>query len=148
MTHTLQNKRKFIAWALAAIVGVSAVGFGCVELYLIYQEGDQGYWSRLYRAKSDISTIEIAAESFRREYGRYPSDLAQLVQVARDDGGNKQFLVRIPNDPWGGSYFYRIERGVNGGQSIKIWVTPDRKTQDKLRATELSNRTNWKSILK
>jgi Type II secretion system (T2SS), protein G len=143
LTRNLKSRWKPIAW----IAGVPALGFVCVMLYLVYQERDQAYWSRLYLAKSEIAAIETAAESFHKDRGSYPTDLQELVHKAGDSGSDRQYLVRIPNNPWGGSFRYEVEHGASG-ESIKIWAVPDRKTQDKIGITELSNRTNWQAILK
>jgi hypothetical protein len=102
------------------------------------------FWSRLYLAKSEIATIETAAESFRKEQGRYPTEPQELVHPT---GRGTQLLNRISDTPWGGPFHYEVEHGA-GGDSIKIWAVPDRKTQDKLGTTELSNRTNWQAVLK
>jgi Type II secretion system (T2SS), protein G len=138
---------KRIGWVLAVLVGGPALVFVCVTLYIVLDEGDQVYWSRLYLAKSEIAAIETAAESFHKEYGSYPTDLQELVHTARDGGNNKQFLTRIAPNPWGGPFRYEVEHGASG-ESIKIWAVPDRKTQGKIGSSELSNKTNWQAILK
>jgi hypothetical protein len=112
-------------------------------LHLLHQEGDQVFWSRLYLAKSEIATIEIAAEAFRKANGRYPTELQELVHPT----GGGQFLSRLSDTPWGGPFHYEVVHGVDG-DSIKIWAVPDRKTQIKIGVTDLSTRTNWQAVLK
>ena len=142
----LASRSKRIVWLVAVLVGGPALLFVGVMLYIFLDEGDQVYWSRLYLAKQQITAVETAAESFRKEYGSYPADLQELVHPARN-GGNKKFLTRMAPNPWGGPFRYEIEHG-GGGESIKIWVVPDRKTQDKTGLSELSNKTQWQAILK
>ena len=135
---------KRIAWLIAAVLGSLVLGLVGVMLYMIYQERDQLYWSRLYLARSEISAMDTAAESFRKEHGNYPMELQELVHP---NGGGGQFLSRISDAPWGGPFHYEVVHGADG-DSIKIWAVPDRKTQDKIGITELSNRTNWQANLK
>ena len=116
-------------------------------LYVLIQEGDQVYWSRLYRARADIDAIETAAELFRKRHGSYPVDLEELVRPPLDGGDDRPLLPRMVPNPWGGPFHYEVKRGANG-ESIKIWVVPDAKTQHKLGTTELSNNTDWRAILK
>jgi Type II secretion system (T2SS), protein G len=138
---------KQIAWLATMVAGVPILMLVCGALYFAYDEGNQVYRARLYRAKYDITAIETAAESFHKRYGSYPTDLQELTNTARYGGDNTRFLTRIASDPWGGSFHYAVEHGVNG-ESIKIWAVPDRRTQDKLRMPEVSNRSDWQAILK
>ncbi len=143
----LKSRWKPLARLAAVIVGVPALVLVGGLLYFVYDEGKQVYRSRLYRAEYEIAAIKTAAESFRKEYGSYPTDLQELVHTGRDGGGDKQFLTRIALNPWGGPFRYEVEHGATG-ESIKIWAVPDRKTQDKLGVAELSNETDWQAILK
>jgi hypothetical protein len=143
----LKSRWKPLGKLVAVIVGVPALLLVGGVLYFIYDEGDQVYRSRLYRAKYDIAAIETAAESFHKEYGSYPTDLQELVHTGRNGGGDKQFLMRIAPSPWGGPFRYAVAHGATG-ESIKVWAVPDRKTQDKLGVAELSNKTDWQAILK
>ncbi len=143
----LKSRWKPLAKLAAVIVGVPALVLVGGVLYFVYDEGNQAYRSGLYRAKYEIAAIEAAAESFHKEYGSYPTDLQELVHTGRSGGGDKQFLMRIAANPWGGPFRYAVEHGATG-ESIKVWAVPDRKTQDKLGVAELSNKTDWQVILK
>jgi hypothetical protein len=136
---------KRIVWLVAVLVSGPTLVFVCIMLPVIIQEWDQVYWSHLALAKAEIGAIETAVVLFHKEYGSYPITLQELVHSTRNGGSGKQFLKRIAHDPWDGPFHYEVEHGASG-ESVKIWVVPDRKTQDKSGMTELSNRTNWREI--
>ena len=136
---------KRIAWLVAVLVGGPTLVFVCIVLLVITQEWDQVYSSRLALAKAEIGAIETAVVLFHKEYGSYPTDLQELVHSTRNGGSGKQFLKRIVHDPWDGPFHYAVEHDASG-ESVKIWVVPDRKTRDKSGIAELSNRTNWQAI--
>jgi len=143
----LKSQWTQLGYLTALLAGGAALVFISVVSYIVLDEGDQTYWSRLYLARAQISAIETAVESFHKAYGRYPADLQELVHPARDGDSDEPFLSKIPPNPWGGPFRYQIERGPTD-EGVKIWVIPDSKTQDKLRIYELSNKTRWQAVLK
>src|ERR1700755_2913211 len=52
---------KQITGLIVAVPGSLILGFVGVMLYVAYEEHDQLYWSRLYRARSEISAMVGAA---------------------------------------------------------------------------------------
>jgi hypothetical protein len=52
------------------------------------------------RAAEDLRHLGRAAEAYRRREGRYPPDLQALVP---------KDLARLPADPWGNPYSYRLD---------------------------------------
>jgi general secretion pathway protein G len=70
-------------------------------------------------AKADVNALVGALKIYRLDNGFYPSTdqgLAALVQKPTTNpapGNWKQYLDRLPNDPWGTSYQY-LNPGVRG----------------------------------
>jgi hypothetical protein len=54
-------------WLVVIAAGVAAVCVG-VLLYILYDEGDRVYLSRMYRAKSEIAALEIAVKSQKSRF--------------------------------------------------------------------------------
>jgi hypothetical protein len=143
--HIVTKNWKRIALVFAAIASCAVLALVSLIVYMLFQEGDQTYWLRLYRAHSDIDALQTATESFRKKMGRNPVSLDELTHP--DGAAGERFLGRLASNPWGGPYQSEVEHGA-GGDKIKIWTVPDRKTQDKTGLPELSNEPNWRAILK
>lgn len=75
--------------------------------------------ARAVAAKQDVAAIMQALKLYRLDNGRYPSTeqgLPALVakpQSAPAPTNWKQYLDRIPKDPWGNVYLY-LNPGVHG----------------------------------
>ena len=86
--------------------------------------------ARITAAKVQISNFETALTMFRLDNGFYPTTeqgLSALVQQpasGRDAGNWKQYLARIPADPWGNDYVY-ISPGSDGRDYEIISPGPD-----------------------
>src|SRR5690606_16479945 len=70
-------------------------------------------------AKTDISNISLALDSFEIDNGRLPTTeegLKALVTQPANVTAWTQYLDRIPKDPWGNDYQYRYpgRRNPNG----------------------------------
>lgn len=111
-----------------------------------WMENGQAFWGKVYLAKSEITSLEQAIVSYQKEYGTYPTNLGELVNPLVNSGHHRQFLTTIPSNPWGGPYHYEVERGATG-PTVKISTVPDNDTQKRIGVTELSNETNWPTIL-
>ena len=131
----LAELRSLIAVTVVSVVVLAVL----VRLYVPFPEKDVLFWSRLYLAQAHIEAIEIAAEAFHSQRDTYPANLADLV------GAN--LIMKIADDPWGNSYHYEVEHGADG-ERIRIWTIPDRTTQERIGISELTNRTDWRQILR
>ena len=86
--------------------------------------------ARITAAKVQISNFETALNMFRLDNGFYPTTeqgLSALVQQptsGREAGNWKQYLARIPADPWGNDYVY-ISPGSDGRDYEIISPGPD-----------------------
>lgn len=86
--------------------------------------------ARITAAKVQISNFETALTMFRLDNGFYPSTeqgLRALVEepsTGREPRDWKQYLPRIPSDPWGNEYVY-ISPGSDGRDYDIISPGPD-----------------------
>jgi general secretion pathway protein G len=80
-------------------------------------------------AASQISNLESALDSYRLDVGRYPDDLAGLIEndTGRDSWAGPYLRGSLPKDPWGNDYVYQKgdkdfvlksygQDGVEGGE--------------------------------
>lgn len=64
-------------------------------------------------ARTDISNLELALDSFEIDTGRYPTNLEGLRVLIEEPSNTKQdwkgpYLKRgVPRDPWGAEYRYK-----------------------------------------
>lgn len=70
-------------------------------------------------ARSEISTIETSLNLFRLDNFRFPTTEEGLEALVNNPGGNvgatwRQYLPRLPNDPWNNPYEYQSP-GQRGG---------------------------------
>ncbi|VFR20797.1 General secretion pathway protein G [plant metagenome] len=73
--------------------------------------------ARAVAARQDIASIAQALKLYRLDNGRYPSSeqgLRALVERPANGANNwRNYLERLPNDPWGQPYQY-LSPGVHG----------------------------------
>lgn len=76
--------------------------------------------AKVTAAKTQISQLEVALDSFEIDLGRYPTTvegLRALVQKPTTDseGWKQPYLQRqeIPKDPWGNDYIYKYPGQYN-----------------------------------
>jgi hypothetical protein len=83
-------------------------------------------WEGVDRAKSGVSKLTKAVETWRIEYGDYPDSLGSLAT----EGGKAKYAQ--PDDlvdPWGQPYRYDADGPRNQGHRPDIWaVLPDGET--------------------
>lgn len=64
---------------------------------------------RVKAANLNIADLDVALALYYSDTGRYPSEqegLAALLHPVRP--GASPYITRIPADPWGGAYRYRL----------------------------------------
>jgi general secretion pathway protein G len=75
--------------------------------------------ARAVAAKQDVATIMQALKLYRLDNGRYPSNeqglqaLLAKPQTQPVPGNWKQYVDKLPRDPWGNPYQY-LNPGVRG----------------------------------
>jgi general secretion pathway protein G len=64
--------------------------------------------ARQTAARSDVTNIATALDSFEVDCGRYPASLDELMrQPANAQNWHGPYLNKLPIDPWGNPYVYR-----------------------------------------
>jgi general secretion pathway protein G len=86
--------------------------------------------ARLTAAKTDISNIESAIDTFEVDCGRYPSTdegLRALVeQPSNVQNWHGPYIKRgVPSDPWGNAYVYRYPGSHNANSYDLFSAGPD-----------------------
>lgn len=74
--------------------------------------------ARIQKAKADLALIEQGLELYRLDAGRYP-DPAEGLAALTVPTGMGAALKRLPADPWGRPYNYRMP-GQNG-RPYDLW---------------------------
>ena len=75
--------------------------------------------ARRVAAKQDIGTLVNQLKTYRLDNGNYPTTEQGLLALVQKPTTNpippnwKQYLDRVPRDPWGGDYQY-LDPGVKG----------------------------------
>ncbi len=100
------------------------------EWYRDYLKKEEALYARREaEAQKTVTALAKAVEAFRANFGRYPESLDMLIerpaelnrQVGRE-GGRWPFFKgnRIPLDPWGQKYRYRLP-GIYNPESFDVW---------------------------
>ncbi|ARN57543.1 type II secretion system major pseudopilin GspG [Sedimentisphaera salicampi] len=105
-----QNKRKgFTLIELLLAVVILAV----LAAVVVPKFTGRSEEARVSAAKTDISNIELALDSYEIDTGDYPSDSEGLEALVDKPSGNDSerwkgpYLKRgVPDDPWGNEYNY------------------------------------------
>ena len=100
----------------------------------LLSEWNQVPKSRIYRAHSDINALQVAVEQYRRDHGVFPTTLRDIVIKPDGEG----YISRFPLDPWNKPYVYMVEQSA-GGPVVRLSITPDQKTRDKMGVVEITN---------
>ena len=102
--------------------------------------------AKVTAAKSQISNLEIAIDSFEVDMGYYPkggNDLRDLIEEPNSnnvqDWQGPYLKKGIPRDPWGNEYVYSYPGKMNVGSYALSSGGPDMKT-----GTE-DDITNWQT---
>jgi|SRR5688572_9033824 general secretion pathway protein G len=75
--------------------------------------------ARAVAAKQDVATLMQALRLYRLDNGRYPTNEQGLAALVEKPGREpmpanwKQYLDKLPKDPWGNVYHY-LQPGVRG----------------------------------
>jgi general secretion pathway protein G len=85
--------------------------------------------ARLAAAKQEISTIDLALDSFEVDAGRYPTTEeglnALMVPPSSVKAWHGPYLKKAPVDPWGHQYVYRYPGQFNTSGADVFSYGPD-----------------------
>jgi len=84
--------------------------------------------AKISAAKTDISNLNLAISTFETDNGRIPTNeeglTALLEKPANADGWKTPYVDKVPVDPWGHAYIYRVP-GINGKAYDLFCMGPD-----------------------
>ncbi|HSC47389.1 MAG TPA: type II secretion system major pseudopilin GspG [Gammaproteobacteria bacterium] len=106
-------------------VMVVVVILGILASILIPKIMDKPDEARVVKAKQDIQVIQSTLEMYRLDNYTYPTTDQGLEALVQKPGSNpapphwKQYLDRLPVDPWDHPYQY-LNPGVHGS-AVDIW---------------------------
>jgi general secretion pathway protein G len=120
MTHPRSSPRRFLQRGFTLIeLMVVLVIIGVLAALIVPNVLDRADDARATAAKTDVNNLMQALKLYRLDNQRYPTAEQGLqALVARPSAGPtptnwKQYLERLPNDPWGRPYQY-LNPGVKG----------------------------------
>lgn len=94
---------------------VVVVVLGILATMIVRGIAGQDEEARVARARSDISTLRTAVDSFRLNMRRYPTEEEGLAVLREPPQGDDASLWRgpyissdLPSDPWGNPYYYYV----------------------------------------
>ena len=67
--------------------------------------------ARDLKLKFDFEAIESALALYKLDNGKYPTQELGFDHLINGDNGSK-YLSKIPEDPWGSNYIYKMENNV------------------------------------
>src|SRR5215213_8303221 len=110
--------RRFAGFTLVEIMVVVVI-IGVLAVLIVPRVVGRSEEARAAAAKHDISAIMQSLKLYRLDNGRYPTNEQGLqALVAKPQAGPapanwRQYLDKLPKDPWGNAYQY-LNPGVNG----------------------------------
>ena len=67
--------------------------------------------ARDLKLKFDFEAIESALALYKLDNGKYPTQELGFDHLINGDNGSK-YLSKIPQDPWGENYIYKVDNNV------------------------------------
>ena len=67
--------------------------------------------ARDLKLKFDFEAIESALALYKLDNGKYPTQELGFDRLINGENGSK-YLSKIPEDPWGSNYIYKMENNV------------------------------------
>ena len=67
--------------------------------------------ARDLKLKFDFEAIESALALYKLDNGKYPTQELGFDHLINGDNGSK-YLSKIPEDPWGSNYIFKMENNV------------------------------------
>ena len=67
--------------------------------------------ARDLKLKFDFEAIESALALYKLDNGKYPAQELGFDHLVNGDNGSK-YLSKVPQDPWGENYIYKVDNNV------------------------------------
>ncbi|HEV2110399.1 MAG TPA: type II secretion system major pseudopilin GspG [Gammaproteobacteria bacterium] len=120
----MQTRKRNYGFTLIEVMVVVVI-LGILASIIIPKIMDKPDEARVVKAKADIRNVESALEIYRLDNYVYPTTDQGLEALVTKPSSNpppphwKQYLDRVPLDPWGHPYQY-LNPGTHGG-AVDIW---------------------------
>jgi len=118
----LINLRKHAGFTLIEVMVVVII-LGILAAVVVPNIMDKPDQARITKAKQDIRALESALNMYKLDNFVYPNTDQGLQALVQKPSGSpdpknwKQYLKRLPNDPWGNPYQY-LNPGIQGDIDI------------------------------
>lgn len=122
MTQPRFPRRRQKGFTLIEIMVVVVI-MGILAALVVPRVLDRPDQARAVAAKQDVSGIMQALKLYRLDSGRYPTteqglrSLVERPSTGQAPNNWKQYLDRLPADPWGNPYQY-LNPGVRGDVDV------------------------------
>ncbi|MDH4190358.1 MAG: type II secretion system major pseudopilin GspG [Betaproteobacteria bacterium] len=119
INNTSHRHRGFASGFTLVEIMVVVVIIGILAVLVVPRVVGRTDEARAVAAKQDIAAIMQALKLYRLDSGRYPTNeqglqaLVSLPQTQPVPGNWKQYLDRLPTDPWKRNYQY-LNPGLHG----------------------------------
>lgn len=120
----MQTRKSHSGFTLIEVMVVVVI-LGILASVIIPKIMDKPDEARIVKAKQDIRTLQSTLEMYRLDNYVYPTTEQGLQALVQKPGNPeaphwKQYLDRLPVDPWGHPYQY-LNPGTHGG-AVDIWT--------------------------
>ena len=117
--NTIHDSRRSSGFTLIEIMVVVVI-IGLLAAIVAPRFIGQVDTAQINAARSEISTLETSLNLFRLDNFRFPTTEEGLQALVTNPGGNigatwRQYLPRVPNDPWNNPYEYQSPGQRSGG---------------------------------
>lgn len=120
--NTRKAKRITIGFTLIELIVVMVILVllaGTVTVMYIKQAGK----GKTTRAQVDVKSLETACDTYKLAVGDYPADLESLVtKPSEATGWDGPYIKggKVPMDPWGRPFEYRVP-GEHNADGFDLW---------------------------
>ncbi|WP_432695299.1 type II secretion system major pseudopilin GspG [Marinobacterium sp. YM272] len=105
------QKRKQSGFTLIEIMVVVVI-LGLLATLVIQAVGDRPDQAREVKVRNDLSALESALKMYRLDTMSFPKMKEGLVALVEQPQGQNNwrgpYIERLPQDPWGNDYLYRV----------------------------------------
>ena len=98
---------------VAELTGREVPGLGLLATLVTINAPGVIHGQRVKAAKQNIARLISAVDMYYVEVGKYPQDLNSLVSAGGEGGTELKIIKKVPKDPWGNDFAYKLP-GLHG----------------------------------